>query len=288
MKTKKILIDNELCSKCGRCVKKCPVNILSQENKTSVIQIGDTTQCTLCGICIKTCRKHAIAVNGVHLCRKSVNEWVRTSGFAISLILFPIMLLVGFLMHPNLLQMKMVVSAQDLVERFHHNIYFHIGHLIVMFAVPLIIVSMIGIMNMLHNKGKSWGYWGCIIGVFGAFILAVDKGALCLVLSAFDTLSENDFAKVVPYLQVIVDKAGLLKVCLLLPLLPMGAVIQAVGIIKEKIIKKWQGIILIIGLLLLNNPDIEVISSIGSILMCFGYFPIARKILQTSSLHAKR
>lgn len=207
------------------------------------------------------------------------NEEMKIKGLTISLVLFPLMLLTGFLMHPNLLQMKMVFSSQDLVERFHNNPYFHIGHLIVMFAVPLIIVSMIGIMNMLHHSGKSWGLWGCIIGVFGAFILAVDKGALCLVLSAFDTLPEEEFFKFSPYLQVIVNKSGLLKVCYLLPLLPIGAIIQAIGIMKEKLIKRWQGILMIIGLLLLNNPDIELISCIGAILMCFGYFPIAKKVI---------
>lgn len=35
---------------------------------------------------------------------------------------------------------------------------------------------------------------------------------------------------------------------------------------------------MIVGLLLLNNPDIELISTIGTLLMCFGYFPIGIKI----------
>lgn len=58
-------------------------------------------------------------------------------------------------MHPHLLQMKMVFTVQDLVEQFHNNAYYHIGHLIVMFAVPLIIISMVGIMNMLQIKAKN-------------------------------------------------------------------------------------------------------------------------------------
>ncbi len=235
---KKIQINNDLCSKCGRCVKVC-----------------------------------------LTAYRETFNEQIRTKGFALSLLIFPIMLLTGFLMHPHLLQMKMVFTAQDLVERFHNNAYYHIGHLIVMFSVPLIIISMVGIMNMLQHKGKNWGFWGCIIGVFGSFILAVDKGALCLTLSAFDTLSKIDFIKFAPYLQVIVDKSGLLKVCYLLPLLPIGAIIQSIGLLKEKYIEKWQCILMIVGLLLLNNPDVELISSVGTILMCFGYFPIAKKVL---------
>ena len=177
-------------------------------------------------------------------------------------------------MHPHLLQMKMMLNAQDLVERFHNNPYYHIGHLIVMFSVPLIIIVMVGIMNMLQHTGKRWGFWGCIIGVFGAFILAVDKGALCLVLSAFDTLSEKDFTDFAPTLQVIVNKDGLLWVCNLLSLLTVGAIIQFIGLIKEHRIKLWKGIISIIGLLLLNNPDIELISSIGTIFMSIGYMSL--------------
>lgn len=274
METKKIKIDNDLCSKCGKCVKVCLKKVLSQENKKANIEMGNIMQCNLCGACIQVCRRKALVIEGLALYRKTFTEQVKIKGLAFSLMLFPMMLLAGFLMHPHLEQMKMIFTAQDLVERFHNNSNYHIGHLIVMFSVPFIIASMIGIMNRLQSSGKDWGFWGCIIGVFGAFILAVDKGALCLVLSAFDTLPETDFIKITPFLQVIVDKAGLLKVCYLLPLLPIGAIIQGIGLIKEKCIKKWQGILMIVGLLLLNNPDIELISTLGTLLMCFGYLPI--------------
>jgi len=198
-------------------------------------------------------------------------ETIKSKGFAISVILFPLMLLAGFLMHPDLLEMKMLHTAQDLVDRFHNNQLYHIGHFIVMMAVPLIIVAMVGIMNMLQGKGKKYGFWGGIIGIFGAFILAVDKGALCLVLSAFDTIPEAQFQGLIPYLDVIVQKAGLLWIVYFLPLLPLGAVIQTIGLMKEKEVQKWQGVLIIIGLLLLNNPEIELISTVGSVLMSIGY-----------------
>lgn len=284
MEIEKIRVKNELCTKCGKCAKVCLDNVLCQKEKKGAIDIVDSTQCKLCGNCITICRRNAISVEGIHIHRRKINDQIRMKGFAFSLILFPIMLLTGFLMHPNLLQMKMVITSQDLVERFHNNMYFHMGHLIVMFAVPLIIVSMVGIMNLLQHSGKGLGLYGGIIGVFGAFILAVDKGALCLVLSAFDALPEAEFLEFAPFLQVIVDKSGLLKICYLLPLLPIGAVIQAIGMIKEKFIKRWQGVLMIIGLLLLNNPDIELISSIGAILICFGYFPIARKVFDNDPI----
>jgi hypothetical protein len=207
-------------------------------------------------------------------------DTIKKNGFAISIIAFPIMLLTGFLMHPNLLKLEALQTVEQLVGRFHNQPKYHIGHFIVMFAVPVIMISLISFMNVLQGKGRNLGFWGGIIGLFGAFILAVDKGALCLVMSAFDTLPEAKFQEFVPFLSVIVNKAGLLWVVWLLPLLPLGAAIQALGLLKEKFISKWQTVCIIAGLLLLNNPDIEFISSVGALLMCAGYIPWGVKILQ--------
>jgi hypothetical protein len=207
-------------------------------------------------------------------------ESIKTKGFAISVIAFPVMLLAGFLMHPNLLKLEALQTVEQLVVRFHNQPIYHIGHLIVMFAVPVIMIALISFMNVLQGKGKQLGFWGGIIGLFGAFILAVDKGALCLVLSAFDSLPEDQFKEFVPFLSVIVNKAGLLWVVWLLPLLPIGAAIQAFGLMRERFISKWQGTCIVVGLLLLNNPDIELISSIGALLMCAGYIPWGIRILQ--------
>jgi hypothetical protein len=145
--------------------------------------------------------------------------------------------------------------------------------LIVTFAVPVIIAYFIGCMNLLQGKGKKYGFWGGVLGIFGAFILAVDKGALCLTMSAFDTLPEEEFVEFTPYLGVIVAKDGFLSIVWLLFALIIGGIIQTIGLMNEGVVKKWQGILIIIGLLLLVNPDIELISSVGSALMCIGYIP---------------
>ena len=192
------------------------------------------------------------------------------------------MLFIGFVTHPNLLAMEPLQTVEQLVGRFHHNTMYHIGHLIVTFAVPVIIVYFIGVMNLLQGKGKAYGFWGCIIGVFGAFILAVDKGALCLTMSAFDTLPEDQFIAFTTFLQVIVSKEGLLFIVWLLFALIIGGIVQTIGLMKEKVIQKWQGTFIIIGLLLLLNPDIELISSVGSAMMCIAYIPWGIKELQNT------
>jgi hypothetical protein len=191
------------------------------------------------------------------------------------------MLFIGFITHPNLLAMEPLFTVDQLVGRFHNNPMYHIGHLIVTFTVPVLIIYFIGTMNRLSNEGRMYGFWGGIIGVFGAFILAVDKGALCLVLSAFDTLPEADFQQLAPYLSVIVEKKGYLVIVWLIFTLMIGGSIQIAGLLKEKVIAKWQGYLIIIGLLLLINPDIELISSIGAGLMCIAYIPWGIKELKS-------
>ncbi|HWA05056.1 MAG TPA: hypothetical protein VG961_00810 [Ignavibacteria bacterium] len=200
-------------------------------------------------------------------------ETIKKKSFALSLIVYPLMLFTGFVTHPDLLAMRPLITAGDLVNRFHNNTLYHAGHLIVTFSVPVIIIYFLGVMNLLQGKGKAFGFWGGVIGIFGAFILAVDKGALCLTMSAFDTLTEEQFTAFAPYLQVIVSKNGLLFIVWLLFALVIGGILQTISLLREKVIHKWQGIFIITGLLLFLNPDIELISSVGAALMCIAYIP---------------
>jgi hypothetical protein len=199
---------------------------------------------------------------------------------AISMIVFPVLLLIGFLFHPDILSLRVTSSAEDLVANFHGRILFHAGHLIVFLAVPFIIFSLFYFMTVPVQQGRKLIITGGIAGIFGAVILAGDKGALCIVLSAFDTLSEKDFMQIYPALTAIVERRGLLALFYLLPLLTFGAALQIAGLIRGNIIKASRGIPAIVGLLMLNNPDIEIISSIGAVLMGICYIPEGVRILK--------
>ena len=87
-------------------------------------------------------------------------ESIKTKGFAISLIAFPVMLLTGFLMHPDLLKLEALKTVEQLAGRFHNKPIYHIGYLIVMFTVPVIIIALTSFMNVLQGKGKQLGFWG--------------------------------------------------------------------------------------------------------------------------------
>jgi len=190
------------------------------------------------------------------------------------------MLLLGFILHPNIFSFDIITNATEWAEEWHGNFLFHFGHLLVLFAVPLIIVTSIYFMSLLKRNGIWYGFIGGVLGVFGAFMLAVDKGALTLVLTAFQTLSDEQFINILPALQSLLDKAGWLWITWMFLFLPIGFILQTIGLIKEKIIPKWQGMCIIIGLLLLINPDIEIISTVGAALMCIGFIPMGIRELK--------
>lgn len=128
--------------------------------------------------------------------------------------------------------------------------------------------------DYMQFEGAWYGFAGAVLGIFGACMLAVDKGALTLVLGAFQHIPADRFSGILPALQSLLDKSGWLWIYWLFLLLPPGFIIQTVGPLKEKITPKWQGWSIILGLLLLINPDIEIISSVGAMLMCIGFIPI--------------
>jgi hypothetical protein len=205
---------------------------------------------------------------------RSALSRARRLGNGISIVIFPIMLLLGFLAHPNFLSLEMVTGIDPWIAEWRGNFMFHFGHLLVMFSVPFIIFASFRFMTILRGRGGWYGLIGGVLSVFGAFMLAVDKGALTLTLTAFQTIPDPEFAGVRPALQALQDRMGLLWITWAYALLPVGTIVQTIGLLRENVVPKWQGNSIIAGLLLLLNPDIEIISSAGAALMCVGFVPL--------------
>lgn len=192
----------------------------------------------------------------------------------VSIVAFPVLLFLGFVSHPNLFSLSTVADIDSWIAEWRGNFSFHFGHLLVLFAVPFVILAVVRFMSVTQGRG-AWLCWaGGILGVFGAFMLAVDKGALTLVLTALQTVPDDSFENIKPALQALFDRAGWLWITWAYVTLPIGVILQAVGMLRDEVIPRWQCYTIIAGLLLLLNPDIEIISSAGAVLMCIGFIPL--------------
>jgi len=208
-------------------------------------------------------------------------ESVKRVGTGLSLIAFPIIFIVLFASHPDLFNISMVHDVNARIEEFHGNTLLHFMHFVMLLCVPLLIVVALKLMGLLKGRGAWLGFIGCVMAVFGAVILAVDKTALCLVPSAFDTLPEAQFAQLVPGIEALFNNKGYLFIIWLLPLLPLGFVVQGIGLHISRVIPRWQSITITIGALLLANPDIDLISLIGSIILAIGMVPLGVQIIRS-------
>jgi hypothetical protein len=197
----------------------------------------------------------------------------------IMMIMLPVLMIIAYALHPNLLSLRVMTEASEMIDNFHGNIPWHIGHLLMVCAVPLIIGVTLSLSKMIRGKADWLAWIGSILAVIGAVVLALDKGAYFLVPSAFDTLPENTLFSLEPAIQVMIDRAGFMAVVWLLPLISVGLILIAVGLIKTKAVPRWQSVFIIVGLLLLINPDIDIISLVASVFLLVGLAPIGAGFL---------
>jgi hypothetical protein len=136
-------------------------------------------------------------------------------------------------------------------------------------------------MNLLKNTPNEWsGFIGGVIAILGALMLAADKGALCLTMSALDTLPEDEFVKMMPGLLAMFGKEGWLILIQGLMLLPIGFIIQAVGLLKSRSMATWQSIFFLIGVLFIGTPDgVEIINLTAAVLMTIAFVPYGIKLI---------
>jgi hypothetical protein len=210
----------------------------------------------------------------------SINNTKRI-GVGLSFIIFPLIFIFAFAGHPNLLNPHFLEPA-ELIQRAHNNFLLHFGHALVTLCTGLLVVVALHFMNLLKNTSSAWsGFIGGVIAILGALMLAADKGALCLTMSALDTVPENEFVKMMPGLLAMFNKEGWLVLIWGLILLPVGFIIQTVGLLKSRSLATWQSILFLIGVLFIGTPDgVEIINLTAAILMAIALIPYGIKLIK--------
>ena len=203
-------------------------------------------------------------------------ERVKRVGTGLAFIVFPLVFVFAFAIHPNLFSLEVVTGVEARVAEFHGNRLMHLGHALMLLTVPLLIVASLDFMRV-SSSGSPWlGFVGCVMAVFGAVMLAVDKTALCLVPSALDTLPEEQFAQMLPGLEAMFGFEGWLALLYLLPLLPLGFMVQGVGLYLSDALPRWQSAGLIIAMVLLGVSaavDIDLFGLVASVILALTLIP---------------
>jgi hypothetical protein len=199
----------------------------------------------------------------------------------LAFVLFPALFFFGFGVHPGLRHPHVITDPAEMIARAHGNRLLHVGHVAVLASCPLLIVIVIHYTSLLAGSSAAWaGLIGAGLAVIGVVGLAADKGALCLTMSAFDTLPEPEFAQLAPGLRALYAKAGWMVLVWAVVLLPLGFAVLAVALLASDALPGWQGIALLVGSLLLLVPDgLELVSLTGCALLAVAMVPTGVQLL---------
>lgn len=201
----------------------------------------------------------------------------------IAFILFPLIFVLAFAVHPGLLRPRLL-KPEEIIRRARRNKWLQMGHSLVLLCTALLIVAAMHFWNILSQGSAAWvGLIGAVLAVLGAVILAADKGAFCLTMSALDTVPEEEFAAMMPGLLAIFSKKGWMKLVWGIVLLPVGFAIQAVGLLQTGALPRWQSTLFLIGVLLVATPDgMEIINLSASVLMAIAMIPHGIQLIATA------
>ena len=205
---------------------------------------------------------------------------IKQIGVGLAFIIFPMLFIFAFAVHPGLLQPHLL-GPEEIILRARNNGLLQFGHVLVMLSTTLLIVVALHFMKLLDHSPLAWaGFIGAAIAILGAIILAADKGALCLTMSAFDTLPEKVFGQIMPGVMAMFTKQGWLGLLWGIVFLPIGFAIQAIALLKTNTLPLWQSILFLIGVLLVGTPDgLEIINLSASILMAIALVPYGIQII---------
>lgn len=198
----------------------------------------------------------------------------------LAIILFPLIFVFAFAVHPGLLNPRFL-GPEELIQRAHQNGLLQFGHLLVTLCTVLLIASALHFMKLLERSAAWAGTIGGMLAIFGAVMLAADKGALCLTMSALDGLSEAQFSRMLPGLLAMFAKQGWLVILWGIVLLPIGFAIQALALIRTRSLPRWQGIMFLIGVLFVGTPDgVEIVNLAASLLMAAAMVPYGIRLMK--------
>jgi hypothetical protein len=201
-------------------------------------------------------------------------------GTGLCIIVFPLVFVFAFAVHPGLLRPHLL-APEGLVLRAHNAGLLQFGHVLVTLNTALLVVAAVHFMKLLERTSWAWaGLIGGVVGALGAIFLAVDKGALCLTMSALDTVPASKFAAMMPGLLAMFSHKGWMVLLWGILLLPLGFAILAVGLYKTGALSRWQSALFLVGVLLVGFPDgAEIINLTASVLMAAALIPYGVRLV---------
>jgi len=204
-------------------------------------------------------------------------------GTGLCFLIFPAVWVFGFAVHPNLLEPRLLLGPEELIRRAHGDGLLQFAHALVTVNTAVFVVVALHFMKRLDGTSAAWaGLVGAGFAILGACMLAADKGALCLTMSALDALPETEFARMMPGMLAIFAFKGWMVLVWGLLFMPIGVLIQTVGMFTTKVLPAWQSGLLFVSVLFIGFPDgAEIVNLTAAALMAAAMVPYGVQLMRS-------
>ncbi len=205
-------------------------------------------------------------------------------GTGLCFVVFPAIWVFAFAAHPTLLKPQWFLEPEALIRRAHGDGLLQAAHALVTLNTALLVPIALHFKKRLEGTSAAWsGLVGATLAIVGACLLAADKGALCLTMSALDTLPEQEFSQMMPGLVAMFSLKGWAGLVWGLLLMPIGIIIQTLGMWTTRVLPRWQLVLLLVGVAFIGFPDgAEVINLVAAVAMAGAMIPHGSKLIRSS------
>ena len=204
-------------------------------------------------------------------------ETTKRCVMGLSMLLAPLLLLVGFSIHPP----EPHDGAQMLEVIANDAGRWNSAHILFALSMVLSIPATLGLMDLLERRGGTrFGLIGGSLTVVGVIFLTLFIGVE-LAMSAIASVPVEEHPGIEAAMQALIDFDGPLPVVFVGLSLNLGLFVLAVGLISTRAVSRWTGVVIEVAALVLvgglfNNP----IGAVGAAVLLVGLGAIGLRVLK--------
>ena len=215
------------------------------------------------------------------------NQTLIRKSLAKSLLIFPSILLVAFIMHFHSigdffnfkLKKNEIYNSDRLFDELvkkGSSSFIH-AHAVAYLSVPFMIVTILCLGYLLYPKKPILSFVGVSVGIIGSVFIA-GVFASWLSFSAVSRVEPQNYIGAKAALAELTRMTGALKAITLLSFLSlMGIIILCIGFLSTKILPKWSPICILTGCIIIGLfMDLDNWMLIGSVFILAGLVPVSR------------
>jgi len=193
------------------------------------------------------------------------------------MLLAPLLLLVGFAIHP-----PEPHDAAQLLKVIANNAgRWNVAHILFAFSMVLSIPATLGLMGLLEQRnGARFGLIGGSLVIVGVIFLTLFVG-IELAMSAIATIPVEQHARIEPAMRALIDFDGPLPVVFVGLSLNPGLFVLAVGLISTRAVPSWTSVAIeVAALVLVGGLFNNLIGAVGAAVLLVGLGTIGLRVLK--------